>query len=367
MQGVRALPARWTLGHRPVLDGFRGAAVLLVLLGHLNVAGFDSGGWVGVTMFFVLSGFLITRLLLEERATTGSISLPRFYARRALRLLPALAALLVVVVGYGMAIGDDQILGRGLAVAGYGANWARILSGDTLGPLAHTWSLAIEEQFYLVWPAALLLVLPRRRPEWVIGGLLVGLVLWRVLLMLGDADPYRIYLGTDTRADALLIGAALAVLIPRLSVPGWVAAVGTAAILAFGAFPDNTGWTAQLVLGLPLTALASAAIIAWSVQRGSAVLSSRALTTVGLLSYAIYLWQLPIVQASGVLGVTPLRAAVAVVLTFAAAVGSYLLVERPALRLKSRLLRRREEERPSWITSRDRSRSSQRPDRSRSG
>lgn len=151
---------RWQLGYRPGLDALRGVAVLAVMLGHVNVTGFDSGGWVGVNVFFVLSGFLVTALLLKEHGQSGSIDLIAFYRRRFLRLMPAFVLVVVVVSAVRIFVGDDHIRANAAASLLYYSNWYRIVSGDDMGPLAHTWSLAIEEQFYLVWPLVLLLLLP---------------------------------------------------------------------------------------------------------------------------------------------------------------------------------------------------------------
>src|SRR5271157_2250169 len=149
--------------HRPELDGLRGIAILAVLGAHTGVPGFaDGGGGAGVTLFFVLSGYLITSLLLAERGRTGRVDLRAFYVRRALRLFPALAAVLLVVAGL-LAIGampatatantDYRIVFAG--VVAYVANWVAV-AGQSIGMLGHCWSLAVEEQFYILWPTLLL-------------------------------------------------------------------------------------------------------------------------------------------------------------------------------------------------------------------
>jgi len=162
---VRA-PSR--LGYQPGLDGLRAIAVVLVLLYHGGVS-WAAGGFLGVDVFFALSGFLITSLLVDEHARHGRISIPAFYARRARRLLPALALVLVAVVAYAATLAPDgslrQLRGDLLATIGYATNWRLVLSDrgyfdafTTPSPLKHTWSLAVEEQFYLVWPVLLLVV-----------------------------------------------------------------------------------------------------------------------------------------------------------------------------------------------------------------
>ena len=163
---------RGRMQHQPALDGLRGAAVAGVLLFH---AGHLRGGYLGVDVFFVLSGFLITSLLLAEGARTGTVALGAFWARRARRLLPALLAVLAFVAVYSLVVASaaerTTIRGDGLATLGYFANWRAIFSGTDYwalfrspSPLEHTWSLAIEEQFYLVWPLLLVAHCGRAAP-----------------------------------------------------------------------------------------------------------------------------------------------------------------------------------------------------------
>ena len=145
-----------TIQYRPELDGLRALAVVLVMGSHFNLPGFSSGGFVGVTLFFVLSGYLITSVLVAERHAIGSVSLRRFYLRRAARLLPALAVLLVVVGGSLVAMDAAGVAAAGVTSAALYVSNLAVAAGVNTGPLEHTWSLAIEEQFYLVWPAVLL-------------------------------------------------------------------------------------------------------------------------------------------------------------------------------------------------------------------
>ena len=171
-QADRAAPASpWGLGHLPALDGLRGAAVAAVLLYH---GGYLKGGYLGVDLFFVLSGFLITSLLLSEHRGTGRVNLLEFWRRRARRLLPALFLLLAGVALYATVWARPIDLGgirsSGLGAVFYVANWQQILHGTNYwdislspSPLQHVWSLAIEEQFYLVWPLAVALVARRFR------------------------------------------------------------------------------------------------------------------------------------------------------------------------------------------------------------
>jgi peptidoglycan/LPS O-acetylase OafA/YrhL len=197
------------LGHRPVLDGLRGIAIFLVMLTHTNVL---PNGYVGVDLFFALSGFLITTLLYEEWDRTGGISLKRFYGRRARRLLPALgllivSALVVDIICYRMtgwpfgwkALTSLLFVNNWLAATGH---------ANDLGSLNPTWSLAQEEQFYLVWPVVLVVLLRRRaRPHLVAGLLLVAIGLLMVAAPTGSGGPdYSYYYSPAARAAELLFG-----------------------------------------------------------------------------------------------------------------------------------------------------------------
>ncbi|HLY66186.1 MAG TPA: acyltransferase, partial [Chloroflexota bacterium] len=158
-------PQPFHLGYRPALDGIRGAAVLAVMLFHFG-APFDQGGFLGVDAFFVLSGFLITSLLVEEWARNAGISFRGFYLRRALRLLPALLVMLLGAGAVAATIAPPEMregTWRGIAVTLlYVANWQKVFSDQSVGVLGHTWSLSIEEQFYILWPPLLCLLLRRR-------------------------------------------------------------------------------------------------------------------------------------------------------------------------------------------------------------
>ena len=346
------------LGYRPAFDGLRGVSVLAVMLYH---SGLLEGGWLGVDVFFALSGFLITTLLLEEHERAGAVSLRRFYARRALRLLPALLVM-VAVVGFVMVASKppelfNLLIVFVLAVVLYVANWAMIV-GLPLYALAHTWSLAIEEQFYFFWPPVLTLLLrltrKRRVILLVVGSGIVGAIAWRMFLMSGGTSIPRLFLGLDTRADSVLTGCALAMIVTWRMLPGsvlggatttWVggaAAVAICVLFAIARFPADF----RNRFATTLTALAAGLLICSLLSapnsRIARLLEARPLVGVGKVSYGLYLWHFPIFLGLGVLlGRTktfdPLLLSLAWLASFAVSIASYRFLEQPALRLKLRL------------------------------
>jgi peptidoglycan/LPS O-acetylase OafA/YrhL len=325
------------LAHRSELDGLRGIAVLVVLAAHAGVPGFSSeGGLAGVTLFFVLSGFLITGLLVVERGATGRIDLRSFYIRRGLRLFPALLALLVVVAA-GSMIGLWSRAGGDMrtaipAVLLYVGNWAQV-AGVSLGPLGHTWSLAIEEQFYLLWPIGLILALrfAGRRTIAVILVLIAIMVTpWRVdLLLAGDLG--HAFAGTDAHADALLLGCAIALLEVRL--PAGIGILGAAGVVACAILWGGGG---SLVYMIPAATVLSALAVAGPPK----LLGWAPLAHIGRISYGLYLWHFLFIWWG-------LPWPVVITTSVLAAELSYVAVERPFLRLKDRM---REASAPSTAT-----------------
>jgi peptidoglycan/LPS O-acetylase OafA/YrhL len=352
------------LRHLAPLDGLRALAVCAVMAFHTG-AGWAVGGFLGVDVFFVLSGFLITVLLVKEWQRRGTVSLRRFYARRALRLLPAvllLCAFLLIVGPVGTGVAARNALWKGVAgTLFYFQNWQQALGLLPLFQLTdHTWSLAIEEQFYLVWPALLLaaIFLARRRGhEPLRAALILALTLaatsalLRVVLWSGVSSEVRLYYGTDTRADSLLIGAALGIAYTsgRLERLDWLRrllpALAPLALLAiFATFGFAHRDSSRLYLGgLTVFALICAILIggialapAGPVGR---LLAIPPLVWLGRISYGIYLWHWPVFRYlhEARLGLSwgPTQL-VRIAVTLAAATISFYLLERPMLRLRHR-------------------------------
>jgi peptidoglycan/LPS O-acetylase OafA/YrhL len=290
--GLEGEPGK--LGYVPALDGIRGVAILLVLGYHAY--GHPSGGFFGVDIFFVLSGFLITTLLLEELADTGRVSFSRFYIRRARRLLPALIPFLFVVVLFhraepGKAAAD---LTAGLF---YATNIVRAAgTSQTLPTIGHLWSLAEEEQFYLLWPAMLVVVM-RWRPHRLAFFLAVSAALvavYRVALIAGGATHERIYFAPDSHADPIIIGCLIAVIRSRgllIRSKVWLAALPV--LIVFVATMEHYT-TASLLIGTTAVALGAGALIVAALDVCSLtarVLAFRPLVWVGTISYSLYIWQ----------------------------------------------------------------------------
>ncbi len=363
------------LAYEPALDGLRGVAVLAVLLYHGGVS-WMGGGFLGVEVFFVLSGFLITSLLLA-REEKGGLRLREFWLRRARRLLPALLALVTVCAAYELAVGPGRAVpdfgADALATLGYVANWHQIwtqagyFSRTALtSPLQHTWSLAIEEQFYLLWPLLLLGLLRAGRPLgergrhlplicFCVAGV-AGFSLETALLFGGGAGLDRVYYGTDTRATGLLAGALLAAVVSHrrarqegegesLSPPlgaraasllGLGGAAGTAALIA--AARGNPSFLYRgglLALDLSVLALLVGATAPNSRSPVKRLLSLPPLRGLGLISYGLYLWHFPLMEwltssSTGTSGALLLFLRLGA--SLAAACLSFFLIEQPIRR-----------------------------------
>jgi peptidoglycan/LPS O-acetylase OafA/YrhL len=327
---------RWRLGHRPGLDGLRGVAIGLVVIDHgFGRSRINGLGAAGVVMFFTLSGFLITSLLLEERAREGSISLPRFYLRRARRLLPALVVCVGVVGALGLVV---PVVDYRLAVGAltYSANWIQASSGiEHMTALTHTWSLSIEEQFYLVWPLVLvaLLRLASRRVATLATGVVVALTAVLPFVLFATTESFtRIYYGSDARSMPLLAGCLLALVMhgrPVRQVPAGlaVAALATAAMAALnGSIVTMTLADPQITAGLTCVAI-------WVVaQAERGPLEWAPMRLLGCRSYGLYLWHVPVFVTLVHFGASPLLvAAIGVPVAWGLTLLSWRFVEAPFL------------------------------------
>ena len=345
----------------PALDGVRALAVLAVLAYHGGL-GVAPGGFLGVDAFFALSGFLITSLHLDEWSRRSKIQLAAFWGRRARRLLPALL-LLLLVLGAARSLlpgSYSDLRADALSTLFYVGNWHLIASGSNYfaqswatSPLTHTWSLAIEEQFYLVWPLVLVVVLKRRGTRTLLAVCLAGALasaLEMMLLYRSGAGSSRLYYGTDTHAQSLLVGAALAVVLCDWAQRrgSWEMSSGAArrALTVLGV----AGAVVTLLLwhqasgsgpfvfegGFLLAAIATAFVLIPAVTIAASpltrALSVRPLRALGRISYGVYLWHLPLFlvitgSRTGLTGYPLFAIRLACTLLFA--IASFRLIEKP--------------------------------------
>ncbi len=355
-------------GYRPALDGIRATAVLAVFGYHLGYR-WLRGGFLGVDVFFVLSGYLITGLLLTEFQRTGRISLTRFWLRRARRLLPALFLMILAValwLHFNAAAFELPLRRRDLLwTLFYSANWHFIATSQdyfaqlaTASPLRHTWSLAVEEQFYLVWPLVVLGALTAGANRWRMGIICGAGAVASVMamgLLYDPADPSRAYYGTDARIHQPLIGALLAVLLSRP--PSWfsksavssVVAAGAATVLLSGFVllsDNNAAYYRGLSLGISLCAAA----LIWGVETAPSgglarLLGLSPVRWVGQISYGLYLWHWPVIlaiySAPSLFLALPRSTSVnltRVLATFGVAAASWFVIEQPIRRGRVRLV-----------------------------
>jgi len=361
-------PVRAGQRYVPGLDGLRALAVLAVIAYHEQFS-WAPGGLLGVGVFFTLSGYLITSLLLGQWSADGRLHLRRFWLGRARRLLPALFVMLAVVTAWVTLADRARLAGlRGAvaAAATYSSNWYAVVQQQSYfarfappGPLDHLWSLAVEEQFYLVWPSLLLvgMLLLRKQRE---GGVVrpVSTARWLTLPTLAMAaasalamatlyqpgvDPTRVYEGTDTRAFGLLIGAALAMAcagrhLERARRAGRLAldAGGLAGLVVIGLLIWRLGQYSPFVYrgGLVLLSAATAAVVAAVACPGSLVglvLAWPPLRWIGVRSYGIYLWHYPVIVLTTPANAGPdlPRAAAQIAASVALAALSWRFIEEP--------------------------------------
>ena len=344
----------------PGLDGVRALAVLAVIAFHEQFAAFR-GGFLGVDVFFVLSGYLITDLLAAQWTRHRQLELRGFWLRRARRLLPALAVLVVTVTAAAAMIEPAQLGALRPALAGavsYSSNWWQALQHQSYfgqfgppPPLRHLWSLAIEEQFYLVWPLILIVTLRacgsrRLRAAVAVLGAALSAVAMAAIYVPGG-DPSRVYYGTDTHASALFIGAALAFAWPLRQLRAAprhqarradAAGLAGIAVLAWAIGHYSGGDGALYPAGLLVAALSAGGLVVAAASPGvvSGLLSWAPLRWIGVRSYGIYLWHWPVIALlAAVTGPGPAAPWVwavetAIAITLAAA--SWKWIEEPVLR-----------------------------------
>jgi peptidoglycan/LPS O-acetylase OafA/YrhL len=360
-------PVKRNQRYMPGLDGLRAIAVLAVIVFHL---GFDwaPGGLLGVGIFFTLSGYLITDLLLAQLSARGRIKLGSFWLARARRLLPALFVMLAIVLAWVTIFGPaqpDQFRKAVVSAVFYVNNWQQIL-GDVSyfarfapeGPLNHLWSLSVEEQFYIVWPFLLLLGVKLVRERPLASGVRPRLAVVTVALAIASSilmavlyhpslDPSRIYYGTDTRAGGLLFGAALAMVWPSrrlsrritLQARNTLDAMGVLGLLIIAIMIWQVGEFDSFLYqgGFVILSLATVMVLmplAHPACRLGTWLGVRPLRWVGVRSYAIYLWQTPVIVLTAIHAQNPqdeglLRKVLQVAAIFAISALSWKFIEEP--------------------------------------
>jgi peptidoglycan/LPS O-acetylase OafA/YrhL len=336
-------------GRIPSLDGLRALSILLVLLGHIT----HGVGWwrplgtmatFGVRVFFVISGYLITSLLLKETNKTGTVSLRAFYLRRTLRIFPPFYAF-VGVVALAAAFGWLRLERYDLIAAlTYTTNYHQERGWN----LGHAWSLSVEEQFYLLWPFLMKYLGARRAARVAVGAVLICPLLRLALLMFAPSFRPGIGMTFPTVADQIATGCLLACYRPRLeAAPRLVAFLrrsvfwfvpALAVLAAFGpsAKLDCLVWQSVSNVGI---ALLIWRVVSYPADRVGQVLNARPIVFVGVLSYSLYLWQQPFFNPAATFAVArfPLNLAMA----FSLALLSYYVIEQPALRFRTRLERLR--------------------------
>lgn len=342
------------LGHRPELDGVRGIAVIAVLCVHAHLL---KGGFLGVDIFFVLSGFLITCLLLQEWDRTGNISLGRFYMRRALRLIPALVLMCLVVGLYAILFqsGNDKALTlKGLFWGlTYMGNWGPIMMGYQPPGLGHLWSLAVEEHYYLIWPLLILLILKynnRSLASGIVWALIIISASWRFYIWHNSSQDevaiLRCFTGSDTRADSLLFGCAAALYVLNIKyissklmdIIALAAIASMVALLFFLIAADEKPFFIQggYSLVAALTAIMIIGLVINPPVWMQRMFSNPILIWCGRLSYGLYLWHFPVQVLFFGHVAKPLGHFVIIAFSLIIPAISFYFFEQPFLRMKTR-------------------------------
>ena len=315
------------------IDLLRGVAVALVMLRHAFPDQFAGAGVVGVVMFFSLSGYLITGVLLRDAVREGRVRFGRFYLRRTVRLVPALvlmvAALVVITLAFDP-VGDRAELPRTVLIA---LTYTADLPIPQGSPVTfHLWTLAVEEQFYLVWPALLAFAWRRGRVGMALAA--VG-VLWAAAciasLVWAGPHPDLVYTFPTSWVGCFAIGAAARVAGDRVRVPRWAAAPALVVLLALSVVPLRGHASTYLAAGPIIAAVTAALLLAWREWQLVRQPPLRLLVALGTVSYGAYLWNYPITL--WLRPIAPWAGLIAIALTIAAASVSWWLVEKPAARL----------------------------------
>jgi peptidoglycan/LPS O-acetylase OafA/YrhL len=329
----------WAGAEIPSLYGIRGVAAIAVVLSHIGVEA--SNAAFAVICFFVLSGFLITHLLLKEYDKTGDVSLRQFYARRALRIFPAFYGYAAFYIVGRMIMRLHIDWSSLIACLTYTGNYFSAFGGQPLATMVHTWSLAVEEQFYLLWPVIFWLF-ARNRVNLMKGLVAAIFAIWayRWLAVLLNFPGTYVYGAFETRADALAIGCLLAIAdwedrIPRWLIDRkWIGPLALAIVCVISAAQLNGPRYAWAIVALAFAAMLIQSV-AHSQSRWYSWLDSRPMRALGLISYSLYLYHPFANRLPSALKIMPVEIAFSIAL----ATASYLIVERPFLALKDRISR----------------------------
>ena len=350
--GRGRLDAALAHAHLPILDGVRAIAVFLVILYHFGFE--NSGGAAGVMIFFVLSGFLITWLLLKENAKSGEVSIGGFYKRRALRIFPAFYAYFALALAIELVRAREVPWQHALSALFYYSNYFGALVHPPPSFVSHTWSLAVEEQFYLLWPCIFWLFRKdSRKLAWITASIIGCVWIHRAVLhfVVGVHQGY-IYRAFDTRFDHLLVGCLLAIVLHgRLLNRFWTTVCSTRvwAVLSISLLALSIGlginWTMyRNVIGFAieplLVAIAFAQLLSWRTSMPCSWLDLAPVAYLGRISYSLYLYQeLTLYTARRLTVEYPVivQFGFGVAATVVMASGSYFLVEKPFLKLKDRI------------------------------
>jgi len=345
------------LGYIPELDGLRGISILAVMFFHSGSA--MIGGYIGVDVFFVLSGFLITSIIVNEYNETSALNYKVFYIKRLLRLGPALIFMLITFTLLSYLFLSEEKASSNLIDAlislFYVSNWARVFELHPPDWLGHTWSLSIEEQFYFLWPIVLVTILRLCKSRWTVAFIAfsIAILAWflRIYLTLDGSSYTRVYFGLDTRADALMIGCVLGIITSSslltdkiqkilskwlfVLAPVIVIYLGIVAFTMAADHPQTNYW---VFFSVALsTAIFLAHLLINSKTLIHKLLSMKWLVWVGSISYGLYLWHYPIFRLMKSLEYQwEVIMTLGVIVTFTISIFSYYVLEKPILKMKKR-------------------------------